>query len=362
MRLTIAQFTFGLQLAGQERVVVDLAKAFHEKGHRSLVCTTLFRGELAEELESYGIPFKCLDLKKSYDPRALLPVIYYLKDNKVDAVITHGNSGCLIPRISAILSKIPAFIHVEHNVSDYKKIYHIIINKILTKFTDNIVCVSECAKHSLLKVEKTDPDKVVVIPNGLNIDRFSFIEKKPEKNRTKKVGIVARFYEQKGHIYFVEAATKVVKAYNNVEFIFVGDGYLKPIIEQIAREYGIEKYCNFLGVRYDVAELLQTFDIFVLSSLWEGLPISLLEAQYLGVASVVTNVGGVPEVIQDGHNGLLVPPKDSNALASAIIKVLTNDNLRNDLSQNGQNVFAKKFTVEKMANAYLNLIDANLHF
>jgi glycosyltransferase involved in cell wall biosynthesis len=358
VRLTIAQFTFGLQLAGQERVVVDLARAFNKKGYKSLVCTTMFGGELVQELELSNIPFQSLYLKKSYDPRALIPVMRYLKNNRVDVVITHGTSGSLIPRIAAIFSKIPVFINVEHTISDHKNSYLIFINKILSSFTDKIICVSEQARQSLLKIEKTKLDKVLVIHNGLDTSRFSSVKEtdKKENDKRKRVGIVASFSEVKGHVYFVEAAAKIVKFYKNVEFIFVGDGNLRPKIEQKVSEYGLDTYTRFLGVRSDVGDLLQTFDVFVLSSLWEGLPISLLEAQYFGVASVVTNVGGIPEVIENEYNGLLVPPRNPDAMASAILRVLNDDKLRNNLGSHGSEIFTQKFSIEKMSNAYLYLI------
>lgn len=358
MSLTIAQFTFGLHLAGQERVVVDLAKAFQRKSHRSLVCTTMFGGELVQELELSNIPFQSLGLKKSYDPMALIPVMRYLKNNRVDVVITHGTRSSLIPRIAAILSKIPVFINVEHTISDHKNFYLIFINKILSSFTDKIICVSEQARQSLLKIEKTKLDKVLVIHNGLDISRFSSVKEtdKKENDKRKRVGIVASFSEVKGHIYFVRASAKIVQSFRNVEFIYVGDGPLRPIIEQKVKQYGVDTYSYFLGFRSDVGDLLQTFDVFVLSSLWEGLPISLLEAQYFGLASVVTEVGGVPEVIKNGYNGLLVPPKDSEAMASAILRVLRDNKLRNNLGLYGKEVFKQKFSIEKMSNAYLDLI------
>jgi glycosyltransferase involved in cell wall biosynthesis len=361
MRLSIAQFASSLGFGGQERVIVDLAKAFHREGHKSLVCTTAFAGELVSELELSNIPFCCFELKKSYSPFNVISVVHYLKKDKVNVVITHGNYR-FIPRIASIISKIPVIIHVEHNVSNYKKFYHIFINKILSMFTDKIVCISEVAKQSLLKMENPKIDKVVVIPNGLDIGRFSAITNKQKvQDGVKRVGIVGRFYEQKGHIYFVQAAAKIIQSFKNVVFIFIGDGPLRPMIEQKVREYGIEKYCYFLGIRSDVGELLQTFDVFVLSSLWEGMPISLLEAQYFGVASVVTAVGGNPEVIKDGYNGLLVPPKDSDALASAILRVINNDEFRYVLGQHAREVFYQNFTIEKMADKYIDLIFSILH-
>jgi glycosyltransferase involved in cell wall biosynthesis len=126
-------------------------------------------------------------------------------------------------------------------------------------------------------------------------------------------------------------------------------------MEEKAAVLGLSPYCRFLGFRSDVQELLRSFDVFVLSSLWEGLPISLLEAQHFGVAAVVTDVGGIPEVVTDGYNGLLVPSKDPGALASAILRLLANDALRNELAEHGKRVFAERFTSEKMADAYLGL-------
>lgn len=168
---------------------------------------------------------------------------------------------------------------------------------------------------------------------------------------------VSRFSEEKGHLYFVEAAAKLVKSYENVEFIYVGDGPLRYIIEQKAKECGVDSYSQFLGFRSDVGELLQTLDVLVLSSLWEGLPISLLEAQYFGVASVVTNVGGIAEIISNGYNGLLVPPRDADALASAVINLLKNDVIRDKMGQYAKRLFAEKFSSEIMADAYINNIN-----
>ncbi len=362
MRLTIAQFTFDLQLAGQQRVVADLAKAFHKEGHRSLVCTTQFGGELVAELESSNVPFHCLGLKKSYAPRALIPVMRYLRDNKVDVVITHGNSGCLIPRIAAATLRIPVFLHVEHSLSsNYKKVYHIIINKVLSLFTDRIICVSQSAKQSLLEVEGTNTRKIAVIPNGLDTERFTVLKTEHiQKSDIRRIGIVGRFSEEKGHYYFVEAAAKLIKSRENVEFVFIGDGPLRSSIEQKVRDHGLSKYSRFLGVRSDVGSLLQTLDVFVLPSLREGLPISLLEAQYFGVPSVATEVGGNAEIIKNGYNGLLVPPRDPDALAKAILKVLNDSELGKELSARGREVFSRKYSGERMAKTYLDLIQTIL--
>lgn len=361
MSLTIVQFTADLHRAGQQRVVVDLARGIRERGHRSIVCTTLSGGELEEELVSAGIAFRNFDLPKNYDIRGIRPVMTYLKRQRADAVITHAFYGSFVPRISAICSGIPALIHVEHNVSDEKRLYHVLINNIFSLFIDKIVCVSKEARRSLMKVEKVSARKVAVIPNGLNTERFSSEEgnEKPER-KTKRVGIVGRFYEQKGHIYFVEAAARIARSYEKVEFVFAGDGPLRPFIEAKVREAGLESYCHFYGEVSDVEGLMRNLDVFVLPSLWEGLPISLLEAQYFGVPSVVTDAGGNSEIVRNGHNGLLVPPRDPAKLAAAVLEVLRNDNLRSEYGMNGKKLLEQEYSLDRMVDSYIELISDTL--
>ncbi|NJD57600.1 MAG: glycosyltransferase [Nitrospirae bacterium] len=358
MNVTIAQIVSSLHLAGQERVVVDLAKAFKVRGHRSMVCSTDVGGELVGELESSDIPCSCLRASSVYDPRSFIKVVRYLKDNRGDVVITHGNYR-VIARTAAILLKIPIILHVEHNVSDFKRAYHILLNRAFALFTDKIVCISEEARRSLLDIEKHQPDKVVVIRNGLNTERFTAGSNvlRDRRNMKKRVAIVGRFTEQKGHIYFVEAISQIIRSYQDVEFVFVGDGPLRSMIEAKVDERYLRDFCHFLGVRSDMDQLFPSFDMFVLSSLWEGLPISLLEAQYFGVASVVTDVGGNAEVVQNDYNGLLVPPRDAGALATAILRVLNDDLLREKYSSNGRKVIEQRFSIDQMTTSYLDLID-----
>lgn len=344
-------------MAGKERVVVDLAKGFHEIGHRSVVCTTLREGELANELRNAEITCKCFRVGKSYNFLAIPSIVSYLRNNHIDVVVTHGTSGSWLARIAAILSRVPVFIHVEHTVSDEKPFYHIILNRLLAAFTDKIVCVSKNARQSLLRIERIKTDKVVFIHNGLHTGRFSYKQTQQKKNGDrKKVGIVGRFDKAKGHIYFVQAASRVVKSFKNVEFIFVGDGSLKTQVEQKVKELRLGEHCHFLGQHLEVGEIFQTLDVFVMSSIREGLPISLVEAQYFGVASVVTAVGGMPEIIKNNYNGLIVPPKDPEKLATAILSVLNDDELRDQLGVNAKKIFANSFSIANATQNYLKLI------
>jgi glycogen(starch) synthase len=357
MRLKICQITSNLNLGGQERVLVDLARYFKDNGHDPLVWTTVANGELVEELLKHDIPYQGLHLKGKLLHCALKTMHSRMKKVSPDVVITHGNYR-ILARIAAITSRVPVRVHVEHNVSTYKKIHYIIVNRMLARFTDRIVCISDTARNSLLEIEKINPEKAIVIPNGVNTERFKSTDREEGIGARRRVGIIARFYEQKGHIFFVKAIEKVVREVRDVEFWFVGDGPLRAKIEAQVAAQGLQDYCLFFGFRADVASILKDLDLFVLSSLWEGMPISLLEAQYHGIPSVVTNVGGNPEVITDGFNGLLVPPKDPDALARSILKLLRDKEMSQELGRRAREVFFGKYTIEKMGTAYLDLIEA----
>ena len=142
MKLTIIQFTWGLKAAGKERVVVDLAKAFHDLGHKSLVCTLLPEMALANELQKADVIFKCFGLKRTYDLSGLRLIINYIRKINPHAVIIHGASGTLLPRIAVILMRISVCLYVEHTTSSGKRFYHLLLNRIFFLFTDKVVCVS----------------------------------------------------------------------------------------------------------------------------------------------------------------------------------------------------------------------------
>jgi glycosyltransferase involved in cell wall biosynthesis len=162
---------------------------------------------------------------------------------------------------------------------------------------------------------------------------------------------VAHIRPEKGHEYLLQAAKIVVDRYPEITFVIVGrektSGEIKRL-EGIAKELGIKQNVIFTGFRQDVAALVSIFDVFVLSSLAEGLPLALLEAMVRGKPPVATAVGGIPEVIEDGVNGLLVPPKDPQAIATKIIQLLEDQDLRVSISANAVRTVKERFGIQEM--------------
>jgi glycosyltransferase involved in cell wall biosynthesis len=169
---------------------------------------------------------------------------------------------------------------------------------------------------------------------------------------TPVVAVVAGLNNQKGHRYLFEAIPSVARRHPQILFLLVGDGHLRESLKTLARELGISRHVEFLGMRHDVPSILQMSDLFVLPSLFEGMPLSVLEAMAAGKAVVATDVDGTKEVVVDGETGYLVPPRNAEQLARRIDDLLSDDDRRRLFGKQGRERVATTFTTEKMAHAY----------
>ena len=209
--------------------------------------------------------------------------------------------------------------------------------------------------------------KAILIGEGINLDRFQ--APKPDITKIKKllnlpnnaiiIGSVGRLVEQKGHKFLLLAAQEVINNYPNTHFVIVGDGPLRKDLERLSEELGINQNISFLGSRSDVKELLLCFDIFVLPSLWEGLPISLLESMASKIPIVTTSIPGCSDVIEDGINGMLSPPMDASTLGQKIIQMIESESLRHTLADNAYHTvqgYEISIIAKKYYSLYLSLI------
>ncbi|MGH9962613.1 MAG: glycosyltransferase, partial [Pyrinomonadaceae bacterium] len=174
------------------------------------------------------------------------------------------------------------------------------------------------------------------------------------------VGIVAAFTEHKALNYFVDVAKKVHDRIPQVRFLMVGDGELRPEIEKQIAQLKIRQVVQLLGWRSDIPEIIATFDVFLLTSLWEGLPRALVEALLTGVPAVASNVDGVCEVLRHGENGYLVPPGDIEAMAQSVVRLLTDAPLRLSMDERCRSSVTA-FSLPKMLQDHTNFY-RNLRF
>jgi glycosyltransferase involved in cell wall biosynthesis len=168
------------------------------------------------------------------------------------------------------------------------------------------------------------------------------------------LGSVGRLTEQKGYCYWIEAMPEIVRDFPQIEFWLIGDGELRGELEQQCERLGIRDRVKFLGKRSDVLSLLRQLDLFVLPSLWEGLPTVIMESMSQGVPVLATDIPGTREMIEDGKTGWLVQPQDPSALAKATIRILRDPMGRLRASQEALKMI-DRFSIESVASQYLNL-------
>ncbi len=278
-----------------------------------------------------------------WDIISWLKVILMLRREKFDILCCNLFEANLIIRLANIFAGArPVFIF-EHNTYWKKQWWKILADRWLAKKTAKIFGDSQAVLDFTSKQEKISPDKFAIMPYPIELPE----QKDFDRAKIKKdlglpldsfvIGAVARFVEQKGLSYFITAAVKVINDCGrpDIYFLLVGYGKLESELIHLVNELKINSRFIIRGAK-DINEILPILDIFVISSLWEAQPISMLEAMAAGCPVVATKVGGIQEILTEGKNGLLAKPKDENSLAWKIIALVKNDKLRHDISEAGK--------------------------
>ena len=267
-------------------------------------------------------------------------------------------------------------------MSGFKKSLYKWLEKFTAKFKNKIICVSEFDRQTAIK-EKIAPqphpaphpsplpkgegelyDKLITIHNGIDTEAMNFLTKEEARkilisnfkfqisNSDLIIGTLANFYKTKGLEYLIEAFNILTTSYKlpatSYQLIIIGDGELRAELENLIANYGLKDRIILLGKKENAARYLKAFDIYVCSSVKEGFPYSILEAMAAGLPIVSTNVGGIPEMIQNQKNGLLIEPKNPSELATSIKFLIENPELANQLGNQAKITVKEKFSIKKM--------------
>jgi len=237
------------------------------------------------------------------------------------------------------------------------------------KLTDRVIAVSDEVREYQIRYTGISPEKIIVIENGVDVKRFANQENAGLAIRDELqihsgmpvVGIIGRLQPQKDHSNFLTAAVQIRKKLPEARFLIVGDGPLREELMAQAQTLGLGSAVIFCGVRQDIPAVLAALNVLVISSKWEGLPVTLLEGLAARCPIVSTAVGGVPNVVMDGESALLVPSEDSSALAIAVLKILQSPSLAKSLVEAGfvkvNNQFSLDAMVAKILNLYRELLE-----
>jgi glycosyltransferase involved in cell wall biosynthesis len=347
----------GLGLGGAERLLTSTAARIDRSRYDVEVVYLLPRNAAFEPvLESFGIPTICLDARWTVESAWPWRLARLLWEQRYDLVHTHSPVPASAARLLA-----PAktrFVHTEHNLwSSYRRPTYI-ANALTYRRNRAALAVSDAVAATIDFPWWVGPGRqppVETLHHGVDIaavhrgpkSRLAARELLGLSDATPVVGTVGNLTPQKDHVGLLAAIDRVRWRLPDVKLFVIGTGPLGASLRAIVRDHGLEDNVRFLGARTDVAELLPAFDLFVLSSGFEGLPIALLEAMASEVACVATRVGGVPEAIVDGRDGRLVPPDNPAILAAEIETLLLDPAARRVLAAGGATRAERDFSIDR---------------
>lgn len=284
------------------------------------------------------------------DLLAVKECVSLIKKIKPDIIHAHSSKAGVVARIAGWICKIPV-VFTAHGWGftpgspKLRGFVALISEKLLTPLTAKLICVSESDRQLALSLGVGNQNSLRTIHNG--IANIPVPIANPSQQLPRLI-MVARFQEQKDQPTLLRAIAQLQNP--SIHLDLVGSGPSLESCKALAQSLGIAKQVSFLGDRIDVADLLARSQIFILSSHYEGLPISILEGMRAGLPVVATNVNGIPEEVENGKTGLLVPPKDINALAKALQTLIESPSLRLQMGEAGKLKFEQEFTVERMIN------------
>lgn len=340
---------------GSCRRVIALCVAHQRAGDFDNVL--VFRGapfnpRLPDELEQQGIGFYTVETDRP--TQIIVKLMKVIRQVRPDVMVGHGYREHIHSRIAAVLTRIPVVIQVERNIEHYS-FHTYLLSKLLERYTWKILCVSH-AVRAALKKKHFNRHKLTVIYNGFD---FSKLQPPPGlrfTDRENKAIMVARFSRQKDHNTLLRAFRLTLDRHPRAKLVLVGgadgDGEVLTAMEELAVDLNIEQAVSFTGKRDDVAELLWTARICVMSTHFEGLCGAVIEGMAAGCAVIGTNVDGVAELIQHGHTGLLVEENNAQDLASRLSYLLEHPIYAERLARNGRVFVEAHFGLDEMVDGY----------
>jgi glycosyltransferase involved in cell wall biosynthesis len=344
---------------GQNQVLVTVL-GLRSLGHRTLLVAHP-DGELRRRAEE-GLEFLPLAPMTEMDLSAAWRFSRAIKQLQPDIVHAHDPHGVAMAALALSMSTQPV---KPPLVASRRVDFHLKASSLSRwkyRQVDMFICASEAIRQLLLG-DGIPPQRAVTVHEGIDLGRVAAAapaalhEELWLPHGAPIVGNVAALVPHKGQRHLVDAAALVVRRVPDARFVIAGEGELRGALEQQIKHHGLEKHVLLAGFRPDILSLHKAFDIFVMSSVTEGLGTSLLDAMACGRSVVATRAGGIPEVVQDGVTGLLVPPRDHEAMADAIVKLLKDEELRKAMGAEGRALANTRFNADRMVQDTLRVYE-----
>lgn len=363
----------GFSDASSNRLILNLVKGLDKDKYDVHVgCVKRVDGPMAARFQRAGAKVINFGRVGYLNLNVIPQLIRYIHAYDIQIVHTHVLRSDLLGGLATRLAHRPLLFSTKHNLSYVRGQRGWLLRNFFYWPTmylpDQVITVTDALRRQVILRLRLDPDRVITIHNGIAVEDYY----KPNARLACRqslglgpedlvVSYAGRLVEGKGLDCLLYAARQVlaqqeVRSY----FLIVGDGPLKTPLQRLAQELGIASHVIFTGFRHDVPEILAATDVFVLPSLSEGLPLSLLEAMAGRKAVIATPVGGVMELIEPNVTGLIVPPSSPRALAEAVCQLLDNGRQREEMGRHAQAYVSRNFSTHRMVSAYDALYQIHL--
>jgi len=360
--ISAVQVIYSLEIGGVEKLAVTIAEHLDRTKYRPAICALDGNGILAEQLTQSGIPYHVL-WRRGIEIGVLGRLYRCFRREQARVVHTHQFPQLLFSLLPARICG-ARIVHTEHEFYTYRNSARArSLFKRLWRFCSALTVVGPDVARYYIDEIGIPPQRIQIVANGVDVDRFVSAGKDGRAQldpRTRHVvfGVVGRLEPEKDHRTLLQAFRALCERRSAVRLLIIGDGSLRGDLEAHARALGLVRNVTFLGARSDIPGLLGSIDVFVLSSINEGVPLSVVEAMAAGKPIVATNVGGLQLLVRPSINGLLVPPADPVALEAAMRRLADDDALRREMGVRSQEIARESFGVSTMIRRYQEIYES----
>jgi len=319
---------------------------------------------VAQQIRQLGIPVVGLRMHKGWRVDALWRLYRLIRSQPIDILHCWMFHADIMGRLVGKIANVPVVIGSRRSIA-IGGARREQLKRWTAMLDDHVIAVCEMARAAEITRTGAAPEKVTTIYNGIDSMPYNISLERAQQMRQMLgiledalvVGTVGRLHPVKGYRYLLQAWPAIQQRVPRAKLLIIGDGELRADLEEQAHDLQIAEQLIFTGTRRDIPELLATMDLFILPSLWEGMPNVILEAMAAGVPVLATEVGGTTEIIVDPAYGQLIPPKDPDALATAAIALLVDDKRRQQMARAGQQLVKEEFSIQRTASATLSLYE-----
>ncbi len=332
-------------------------------------------GLYADMLMKAGIEICPVDMSNRYDLRNVFRLAKIMRNESVHIVHSQGGGRSnFFAMLAARLAKVPiklvtaaTLVERWEDTSSLRRACYIKVDRVIEDMVDRFICVSEEVRQALVHGHGLSPERAITVHNGIDVSGHESPREADEIRQSLHVSsdkiiisLLGRLVWVKGIDLFLQAAANLCKTHENVYFLVVGDGPLASALKEQEKELGLQGKCSFTGFQKDIPAILKITDILAIPSHSEGLPMVILEAMACGIPVVGSQIGGIPEMIEPGTNGFLIPPADAKSLAEKLSLLVNDKYLREKMGRAARGKVEESFSEAKMIHetekVYLDMI------